>query len=75
MAIGTFSTLALIVTAAATFVCYLCWIVIYRLYVSPISEFPGPRLAALTFWFVSSMLPAHNTCLSTTFDQIDTQGR
>ena len=53
MAIWTFSALPVLTTAAATLVCYLSWTVIYRLYISPISKFPGPRLAALTFWFVT----------------------
>ena len=52
MAIDTFSTLSLLATAAATLVCYLSWTIIHRLHLSPISNFPGPRLAALTFWFV-----------------------
>lgn len=56
MAIDTFSTLSLLATAAATLVCYLTWTFIYRLHISPVSEFPGPRLAALTFWFVNFSL-------------------
>lgn len=30
---------------------YLISGAIYRLYLCPVSSFPGPRLAALTFWY------------------------
>lgn len=33
------------------FILYLVWVASYRLYLSPIAKFPGPKLAALTFWY------------------------
>lgn len=51
MAIWTLSTLLSVTTVAATLLCYLSWTAIYRLHLSPISKFPGPRLAVLTFWY------------------------
>ena len=30
---------------------YTLYGAIYRMYLSPVASFPGPRLAALTFWY------------------------
>ncbi len=34
----------------ALWICYSIGKVVYRLYFSPVARFPGPRLAAITYW-------------------------
>lgn len=38
-------------TLLVIFLVYLVSTIIYRLYLSPVSHIPGPRLAALTWWY------------------------
>lgn len=36
---------------ALLIILYMIWGVIYRLYLCPVAKFPGPRWAAVTFWY------------------------
>lgn len=53
MAIWVFSNFypLLVVAGSIYFVYNVINGAIYRLYFSPISHIPGPKLAALTFWY------------------------
>ncbi|KAF1833619.1 cytochrome P450 [Decorospora gaudefroyi] len=39
------------VLCVAAYMCYLFGLAFYRLYLHPLSKFPGPRIAALTSWY------------------------
>ena len=42
--------LFMIYTVATAFVAYVFIGATYRLFLSPLAKFPGPRLAAVSFW-------------------------
>jgi hypothetical protein len=50
----TLATIDLPVTLVSLFVIcilYFCYVTVYRLILSPIAHFPGPKLAAWTYWY------------------------
>lgn len=42
---------ALVAGLTGSFLVYLVGLVVYRLYLSPLAKFPGPKLAAATKWY------------------------
>ncbi|KAJ5085162.1 Cytochrome monooxygenase lcsI [Penicillium argentinense] len=45
---GYLEPMSIILLTVSTLAAYLLWTIIYNLYMSPLSKFPGPRLAACT---------------------------
>lgn len=51
MSSSTGLSITLFLYASVLLLFYTVYGAVYRLYLSPVSKFPGPRLAALTFWY------------------------
>jgi hypothetical protein len=45
------ATLKIFTLPAIFIITYWVWLAIYRLYLSPLAAFPGPKLAAMTTWY------------------------
>ena len=51
---STLTNMDIPITLVSVFVVsilYFCYVTVYRLFLSPISHFPGPKLAAWTYWY------------------------
>ncbi|KAI3318956.1 putative cytochrome P450 [Xylariaceae sp. AK1471] len=44
-------SVAILATSVSIWISYLTCLVFYRLYLSPLSKFPGPKLAAISKWY------------------------
>ena len=51
MSMSTTCVAEITVTILCSLIVYCIYIAINRLYLHPLASFPGPRLAALTFWY------------------------
>lgn len=49
--VETFSQSATLASLIVFLILYIVYLTVYRLFLSPISRFPGPKLAAWTFWY------------------------
>jgi hypothetical protein len=43
--------LFILIASAGASLIWLLGLIVYRLYLSPIAKFPGPKIAALTHWY------------------------
>lgn len=51
MSSNTGLSISLFLYASVGLSFYTVYGAVYRLYLSPVAKFPGPKLAALTFWY------------------------
>lgn len=49
--LGTVDLPVTLLSLLVVSILYFSYVTVYRLYLSPIAHFPGPRLAAWTYWY------------------------